>query len=152
MQAQYKLLASQHHLLVNDDSSKPVLGYDPGHTLETGNQEPHTYLSQTPPTWSQFPVPTLEESLINLDYLLAWYHTHCNQLVISQSELAKLNVLTCPESLVLNNSTHSANSRKSDAPEEINPKCSSPADSEVKNSTPTNQEASVRIGEQVKRK
>ncbi|KAJ9076662.1 hypothetical protein DSO57_1023990 [Entomophthora muscae] len=143
MQAQYKLLASQHHLLVNDNSSKPVLGYDPGHTLGTGDQEPHTYSSQTPPIWSQFLVPTLEESLINLDYLLAWYHIHCNQLVISQSELAKLDVPTFPESLVLTNSTHSANSSKSEVPEKINPKCSSPPDSEVKTSTPTNQEASL---------
>ncbi|KAJ9082661.1 hypothetical protein DSO57_1002607 [Entomophthora muscae] len=37
MQAQYKLLASQYPLLVNDDSSKPVPGYDSGHTLGTGD-------------------------------------------------------------------------------------------------------------------
>ncbi|KAJ9083146.1 hypothetical protein DSO57_1037614 [Entomophthora muscae] len=41
MHAQYQLLASQHPLLVNDNSSKPVPGYDPGHTLGTGDQEPH---------------------------------------------------------------------------------------------------------------
>ncbi|KAJ9069567.1 hypothetical protein DSO57_1017370 [Entomophthora muscae] len=41
MQAQYKLLASQHPPLVNDDSSKPVPGYDLGQTLRTGDQEPH---------------------------------------------------------------------------------------------------------------
>ncbi|KAJ9069017.1 hypothetical protein DSO57_1022894 [Entomophthora muscae] len=40
-ETQYKLLASQHPLLVNDDSSKPVSDYDPGHTLGTGDQEPH---------------------------------------------------------------------------------------------------------------
>ncbi|KAJ9082788.1 hypothetical protein DSO57_1001317 [Entomophthora muscae] len=42
MQAQYKLLASQHPLLVKDSSSKPVPGYDPGHTLGTSDQEPHS--------------------------------------------------------------------------------------------------------------
>ncbi|KAJ9058235.1 hypothetical protein DSO57_1014461, partial [Entomophthora muscae] len=31
----------QHPLLVNANSSKPVPGYDPGHTLGTDNQEPH---------------------------------------------------------------------------------------------------------------
>ncbi|KAJ9048547.1 hypothetical protein DSO57_1034007, partial [Entomophthora muscae] len=41
MQVKYKLLASQHPPLGNDNSSKLVHGYDPGHTLGTGNQEPH---------------------------------------------------------------------------------------------------------------
>ncbi|KAJ9067126.1 hypothetical protein DSO57_1003038 [Entomophthora muscae] len=43
MQAQYKLLASQHLLLGNDNSSKLVPGYDPGHNLGTSDQEPHMY-------------------------------------------------------------------------------------------------------------
>ncbi|KAJ9073574.1 hypothetical protein DSO57_1014761 [Entomophthora muscae] len=38
MQAKYKLLASHTPLLGNDSSSKPVPGYDPGHTMETGEQ------------------------------------------------------------------------------------------------------------------
>ncbi|KAJ9067762.1 hypothetical protein DSO57_1035937 [Entomophthora muscae] len=41
MQARYKLLAGHLPLLENDNSSKPVPGYDPGHTLGTGDQEPH---------------------------------------------------------------------------------------------------------------
>ncbi|KAJ9077621.1 hypothetical protein DSO57_1015048 [Entomophthora muscae] len=41
MQAKYKLLINHSPLLGNDNSSKPVPGYAPGHTLETGNQEPH---------------------------------------------------------------------------------------------------------------
>ncbi|KAJ9088968.1 hypothetical protein DSO57_1017748 [Entomophthora muscae] len=41
MQAKYKLLACHLPLLVNDNSSKPVPGYDPGHTMGTGEQEPH---------------------------------------------------------------------------------------------------------------
>ncbi|KAJ9086134.1 hypothetical protein DSO57_1007249 [Entomophthora muscae] len=42
MQAKYKLLANHSSLLGNDNSSKPVPGYDPGHTLGSGEQEPHT--------------------------------------------------------------------------------------------------------------
>ncbi|KAJ9051487.1 hypothetical protein DSO57_1004224 [Entomophthora muscae] len=42
MQAKYKLLTNHLPLLENDNSSKPVPGYDPGHTLGTGDQEPHT--------------------------------------------------------------------------------------------------------------
>ncbi|KAJ9087626.1 hypothetical protein DSO57_1031271 [Entomophthora muscae] len=45
MQAKYKLLANHSPLLGNDASSKPVPGYDPGHTLGTGEQEPHTLLT-----------------------------------------------------------------------------------------------------------
>ncbi|KAJ9085436.1 hypothetical protein DSO57_1014088 [Entomophthora muscae] len=41
MQAKYKLLTNLSPLLENDDSSKPVPGYNPGHTMETGDQEPH---------------------------------------------------------------------------------------------------------------
>ncbi|KAJ9080494.1 hypothetical protein DSO57_1024319 [Entomophthora muscae] len=41
MQAKYKLLTNHSPLLGNDNSSKPVPGYDPGQTLETGGQEPH---------------------------------------------------------------------------------------------------------------
>ncbi|KAJ9081128.1 hypothetical protein DSO57_1017990 [Entomophthora muscae] len=41
MQAKYKLLINHSPLLENDDSSKLVPGYDPGHTLGTGDQEPH---------------------------------------------------------------------------------------------------------------
>ncbi|KAJ9059857.1 hypothetical protein DSO57_1037215 [Entomophthora muscae] len=46
MQAKYKLLNNHSPLLENDNSSKPVAGYDPGHTLGTGDQEPHTLVSQ----------------------------------------------------------------------------------------------------------
>ncbi|KAJ9063707.1 hypothetical protein DSO57_1038142, partial [Entomophthora muscae] len=43
MQAKYKykLLINHSSLLGNDNSSKPVPGYEPGHTLGTGDQEPH---------------------------------------------------------------------------------------------------------------
>ncbi|KAJ9088141.1 hypothetical protein DSO57_1026075, partial [Entomophthora muscae] len=41
MQAKHKLLASHLPLLVNDNSFKLVPGYDPGHTLGTGDQKPH---------------------------------------------------------------------------------------------------------------
>ncbi|KAJ9080986.1 hypothetical protein DSO57_1019214 [Entomophthora muscae] len=41
MQAKYKLLIKPLPLLGNDNSSKPVPGYNPGHTLGTGDQEPH---------------------------------------------------------------------------------------------------------------
>ncbi|KAJ9081053.1 hypothetical protein DSO57_1018674 [Entomophthora muscae] len=41
MQAKYKLLTNHSPLLGNDNSSKLVPGYDPGHTLGTGDQEPH---------------------------------------------------------------------------------------------------------------
>ncbi|KAJ9069965.1 hypothetical protein DSO57_1013466 [Entomophthora muscae] len=41
MQAKYKLLTNHSPLLGNDDSSKLVPGYNPGHTLGTGDQEPH---------------------------------------------------------------------------------------------------------------
>ncbi|KAJ9084563.1 hypothetical protein DSO57_1023229 [Entomophthora muscae] len=41
MQAKYKLLTNPSLLLENDDSSKPVPGYNPGHTMGTGVQEPH---------------------------------------------------------------------------------------------------------------
>ncbi|KAJ9062480.1 hypothetical protein DSO57_1010269 [Entomophthora muscae] len=42
MQAKYKILINHSPLLGNDNSSKPVPGYDPGHTLGTGDQEPHS--------------------------------------------------------------------------------------------------------------
>ncbi|KAJ9052914.1 hypothetical protein DSO57_1029373 [Entomophthora muscae] len=45
MQAKYKLLANPSPLLENDNSSKPVPGYSPGHTMGTGDQEPHRTLS-----------------------------------------------------------------------------------------------------------
>ncbi|KAJ9088571.1 hypothetical protein DSO57_1021726 [Entomophthora muscae] len=41
MQAKYKLLTNPSPLLENDDSSKPVPGYNPGHTMGTGDQESH---------------------------------------------------------------------------------------------------------------
>ncbi|KAJ9061011.1 hypothetical protein DSO57_1024896 [Entomophthora muscae] len=44
MQAKYKLLTNPSPLLENDDSSKPVPGYNPRHTMKTGDQEPHTNL------------------------------------------------------------------------------------------------------------
>ncbi|KAJ9083926.1 hypothetical protein DSO57_1029562, partial [Entomophthora muscae] len=46
MQAKYKLLINHSPLLGNENSSKPVPGYDPGHTLGTGDQEPHTTPSE----------------------------------------------------------------------------------------------------------
>ncbi|KAJ9080353.1 hypothetical protein DSO57_1025874, partial [Entomophthora muscae] len=46
MQAKYKLLTNHSPLLRNDGSSKLVPGYDPGHTLGTGNQEPHSSSTQ----------------------------------------------------------------------------------------------------------
>ncbi|KAJ9074687.1 hypothetical protein DSO57_1004137 [Entomophthora muscae] len=64
MQAQYKLLASQHPLLVNDGSSKPVPGYDPGHTLGTGDQEAETLLM--PDFLTFFQNPDTERN---------WYYT-----------------------------------------------------------------------------
>ncbi|KAJ9058950.1 hypothetical protein DSO57_1007347 [Entomophthora muscae] len=41
MQAKYKLMNNHSPLMGNVNSSKPVPGYDPGHTLGTGDQEPH---------------------------------------------------------------------------------------------------------------
>ncbi|KAJ9060773.1 hypothetical protein DSO57_1027255 [Entomophthora muscae] len=41
MQAKYKLLTNPSPLLENDNSSKPVPGYNPGRTMGKGNQEPH---------------------------------------------------------------------------------------------------------------
>ncbi|KAJ9048600.1 hypothetical protein DSO57_1033396 [Entomophthora muscae] len=46
MQAKYKLLINHSPLLGNDDSSNLVPDYDPGHTLGTGEQEPHSYYSE----------------------------------------------------------------------------------------------------------
>ncbi|KAJ9076367.1 hypothetical protein DSO57_1026996 [Entomophthora muscae] len=43
MQAKYKLLTNPSPLLENDDSSKLVPGYNPGHTMRTGDQEPHSH-------------------------------------------------------------------------------------------------------------
>ncbi|KAJ9058279.1 hypothetical protein DSO57_1013969 [Entomophthora muscae] len=43
MQAKYKLLTNPSPLLENDNSSKPVPGYNPGHTMGTGDQEPHRH-------------------------------------------------------------------------------------------------------------
>ncbi|KAJ9052461.1 hypothetical protein DSO57_1033929 [Entomophthora muscae] len=42
MQAKYKLLTNHSPLLGNVNSSKPVSGYNPGHTMGTGDQDPHT--------------------------------------------------------------------------------------------------------------
>ncbi|KAJ9090599.1 hypothetical protein DSO57_1000451 [Entomophthora muscae] len=44
MQAKYKLLINHSPLLENDNSSKLVPGYNPGHTLGIGDQEPHNTL------------------------------------------------------------------------------------------------------------
>ncbi|KAJ9051724.1 hypothetical protein DSO57_1001990 [Entomophthora muscae] len=41
------LLASQHPLLRYDNSSKSIPGYDPGHTLGTGDQEPQNHQMET---------------------------------------------------------------------------------------------------------
>ncbi|KAJ9079626.1 hypothetical protein DSO57_1033419 [Entomophthora muscae] len=43
MQAKYKLLINHSPLLENDNFSKLVPGYDPGQTLGTGDQEPHSF-------------------------------------------------------------------------------------------------------------
>ncbi|KAJ9054445.1 hypothetical protein DSO57_1014468 [Entomophthora muscae] len=51
MQAKYKLLINHSPLLGNDSSSKLVPGYDPGHTLGTGDQEPHSMVSGCPRYW-----------------------------------------------------------------------------------------------------
>ncbi|KAJ9084710.1 hypothetical protein DSO57_1021475 [Entomophthora muscae] len=40
-----KLVINHSPLLENDNSSKPVPGYNPGHTLGTGDQEPHKSLT-----------------------------------------------------------------------------------------------------------
>ncbi|KAJ9078131.1 hypothetical protein DSO57_1009829 [Entomophthora muscae] len=55
MQAKYKLLTNPSPLLENNDSSKLVPGYDPGHTMGTSDQEPHN-----PP------------ALVAISYLLNW--------------------------------------------------------------------------------
>ncbi|KAJ9062066.1 hypothetical protein DSO57_1014689 [Entomophthora muscae] len=47
IQAKYKLLTNHSSLLGTDNSSKPVPGYDPGHTLGTGDQEPHMWTWDT---------------------------------------------------------------------------------------------------------
>ncbi|KAJ9054652.1 hypothetical protein DSO57_1011883 [Entomophthora muscae] len=43
MQAKYKFFINPQPLLENDNSSKPVSGYGPGHTLGTCDQEPHKF-------------------------------------------------------------------------------------------------------------
>ncbi|KAJ9081443.1 hypothetical protein DSO57_1014527 [Entomophthora muscae] len=43
MKAKYKLLTNHSPLLGNDNSSKLVPGYDQGHILGTGDQEPHNH-------------------------------------------------------------------------------------------------------------
>ncbi|KAJ9084542.1 hypothetical protein DSO57_1023427 [Entomophthora muscae] len=48
MQAKYKLLTNHSPLLENDNSSKLIPGYNPGHTLGTGDQKPHTFQHATP--------------------------------------------------------------------------------------------------------
>ncbi|KAJ9060409.1 hypothetical protein DSO57_1031183 [Entomophthora muscae] len=60
MQAKYKLLTNHSPLLGNDNSSKPVPGYDPGHTLGTGDQEPHSGVGE---------VATLSYHKSSLSYL-----------------------------------------------------------------------------------
>ncbi|KAJ9054139.1 hypothetical protein DSO57_1017797 [Entomophthora muscae] len=51
MQAKYRLLTNHSLLLGNDDSSKLVPGYDPGHTLGTGDQEPHRMTTLSSRSW-----------------------------------------------------------------------------------------------------
>ncbi|KAJ9081141.1 hypothetical protein DSO57_1017847 [Entomophthora muscae] len=75
MQAKYKLLTNHSPLLENDNSSKLVPGYDPGHTLGTGDQEPHT----------KYPQDTLPST----EYLCPE-----NQTAFSASKV----VLICPNS------------------------------------------------------
>ncbi|KAJ9049628.1 hypothetical protein DSO57_1022402 [Entomophthora muscae] len=48
--AKYKLLTNHSPLMGNDNSSKPVPGYDPGHTLGTGDQESHRVVFPIPST------------------------------------------------------------------------------------------------------
>ncbi|KAJ9076905.1 hypothetical protein DSO57_1021879 [Entomophthora muscae] len=42
IQSMYTLIASHLPLLGNDNSSKPVPGFDPGHIMGTGEQESHS--------------------------------------------------------------------------------------------------------------
>ncbi|KAJ9051683.1 hypothetical protein DSO57_1002382 [Entomophthora muscae] len=66
MQAKYKLLTNHSPLLENDDSSKPVPGYDPGHTLGPGGQEPHTVVFPNFNARTAETLTTLEESVCQL--------------------------------------------------------------------------------------
>ncbi|KAJ9089266.1 hypothetical protein DSO57_1014609 [Entomophthora muscae] len=73
MQAKYKLLASHLPLLGNDNSSKLVPGYDPGHILGTGDQEPH--IRATPHQETFLPIPSgviTKGYVIYQEQLVAW--------------------------------------------------------------------------------
>ncbi|KAJ9052432.1 hypothetical protein DSO57_1034121 [Entomophthora muscae] len=48
MQAKYKLQPSHMPQLGNVNSLQLVPGFDPGHTMGTGEQEPHNYLKAFP--------------------------------------------------------------------------------------------------------
>ncbi|KAJ9075875.1 hypothetical protein DSO57_1031537 [Entomophthora muscae] len=67
MQAKYKKLQASHLLLLgNDNSFQLVPGYDPGHTMGTGEQEPHTFFTML--YWREVTVPsTLGSPLIEVD-------------------------------------------------------------------------------------
>ncbi|KAJ9062848.1 hypothetical protein DSO57_1006296 [Entomophthora muscae] len=62
MQAKYKLLTNHSSLLENDNSSKPVPGYNPGHTFGTGDQETHTSLDNKIEAKSRRSIPNLSHS------------------------------------------------------------------------------------------
>ncbi|KAJ9050233.1 hypothetical protein DSO57_1016377 [Entomophthora muscae] len=65
MQAKYKLLINHSPLLENDNSSKLVPGYDPGHTLGIGDQEPHSRDAQG--LWEGASSPVSNSCLSSLD-------------------------------------------------------------------------------------
>ncbi|KAJ9060414.1 hypothetical protein DSO57_1031125 [Entomophthora muscae] len=58
-----KVLEGQLPLLGNDNSSKLFPGYAPGHTMGTGEQEPHNYVVEKP---AHFDMINLEPYVINL--------------------------------------------------------------------------------------
>ncbi|KAJ9088135.1 hypothetical protein DSO57_1026165 [Entomophthora muscae] len=75
MQAKYKLLTNPSPLLENDNSSKPVPGYGPGHTMGTGDQEPHS-------------TPVVNHNIHALSFLpLAESHFECKILQFPFSTL-----------------------------------------------------------------
>ncbi|KAJ9072575.1 hypothetical protein DSO57_1026061 [Entomophthora muscae] len=65
MQAKYKLLTNPSPLLENDNSSKLVPGYNPGHTMGTGDQEPHRSPTHPPAREARFPSSMLQKQKTN---------------------------------------------------------------------------------------
>ncbi|KAJ9083842.1 hypothetical protein DSO57_1030565 [Entomophthora muscae] len=68
IQARYKLLAGHLTLLENDNSSKPVPGYDPGHTLGTDDQEPHSPSTPLEPSNKTLKFSPFSQLLISCNY------------------------------------------------------------------------------------